>query len=276
MGRIYEYSYMKLYEPTDHLYDAWSPTYMGRRIIEPPRVSTIEFDICCFAPRAVEDLKEFLMLRSGILDFVVHGNIYGVLDVDLSVKSLPLAEDIIRFMDKKNREYEEEKEMAIYKDYLDLDRDFIISWSEAVLNGEIPICREIKAMLTNRAFAPMPKKVIFSGGKTIVIWGDGTKTIVSCMEGDEFDEYSGFCAAVVKKLYGSTTRAKKIMNKNKKVDEVKAIDDTTFEEIKGNLDKAIKAFANSEALMELATQISEIAAKSGITIDENLDEKDGE
>lgn len=55
------------------------------------------------------------------------------------------------------------------------------------------------------------KKVIFSGPKTIVLWGDGTKTIVSCGAGDTYDYYAGFCAAVVKKLFGSTTHAKKVL-----------------------------------------------------------------
>lgn len=53
------------------------------------------------------------------------------------------------------------------------------------------------------------KKVIFNGPKTIVIWADGSKTIASCGEGDEFDPYAGFCAAVTKKVFGSTNAAKK-------------------------------------------------------------------
>lgn len=48
---------------------------------------------------------------------------------------------------------------------------------------------------------PPVKKVIFSG----------PKTIVSCGAGDTYDYYTGFCAAVVKKLFGSTTHAKKVL-----------------------------------------------------------------
>lgn len=65
----------------------------------------------------------------------------------------------------------------------------------------------------HRTGVPPVKKVIFSGPKTIVLWADGTKTIVSCGEGDIYDHYSGFCAAVVKKLFGSTTHAKKVLGK---------------------------------------------------------------
>ena len=63
----------------------------------------------------------------------------------------------------------------------------------------------------HRAGIPPVKKVIFSGPKTVVLWGDGTKTIVSCGDADTYDYYAGFCAAVVKKLFGSTTHAKKVL-----------------------------------------------------------------
>lgn len=51
------------------------------------------------------------------------------------------------------------------------------------------------------------KQVIFSGPKTIVFWLDGTKTIVSCGEGDHNDPYAGFCAAVTKRVFGSTVKS---------------------------------------------------------------------
>lgn len=56
-----------------------------------------------------------------------------------------------------------------------------------------------------------PTKIIYSGPKTVVFWLDGTKTIVSLMEGQEYDEYTAYCAAVVKKLFGSTYKAKKFL-----------------------------------------------------------------
>ena len=58
----------------------------------------------------------------------------------------------------------------------------------------------------------MPERVIYSGPKTITIWPDGTKTIVSLMEGQEHDEYGAFCAAVVKKMFGATHKAKKFLD----------------------------------------------------------------
>ena len=60
---------------------------------------------------------------------------------------------------------------------------------------------------------PTPTKVIYNGNKTIVIWDDGDKTIVSCGDDEEFDNYTGFLAALAKKLYGSTSRAKKMVRR---------------------------------------------------------------
>lgn len=62
------------------------------------------------------------------------------------------------------------------------------------------------------------KKVIFSGPKTIILWKDGTKTITTCGEGDHYDKYVGFCTAVTKKMFGSTSKVKKILDKYVKED----------------------------------------------------------
>lgn len=60
------------------------------------------------------------------------------------------------------------------------------------------------------------KSVIFSGDKTIILWDDGTKTIVTCGEGDSFDPYAGFCAAVTKKVFSTTSCVKRIIKQNSK------------------------------------------------------------
>lgn len=54
-------------------------------------------------------------------------------------------------------------------------------------------------------------KVIFNPPATIVFWDDGTKTVVKCMDGQPFEKYAGFAAACMKKMFGSTSRAKAIM-----------------------------------------------------------------
>lgn len=44
-----------------------------------------------------------------------------------------------------------------------------------------------------------------------VYWADGEKTVVKCMDADTFDPMAGFCAALAKKVYGSTGTVKQII-----------------------------------------------------------------
>ena len=46
------------------------------------------------------------------------------------------------------------------------------------------------------------EKVIFNDPATIILWKDGTKTIVKCCEYDEYDPYVGVSMAINKKLLG--------------------------------------------------------------------------
>lgn len=55
-------------------------------------------------------------------------------------------------------------------------------------------------------------RVVFSGPATIVFWEDGTKTVVKCAKDQTCERYAGFIAACAKKMFGSTSRAKAIMN----------------------------------------------------------------
>ena len=49
---------------------------------------------------------------------------------------------------------------------------------------------------------PKIKKVIFNDPATIVLWDDGTKTVVKCSEGDTYSEWSGLAFCICKKLMG--------------------------------------------------------------------------
>lgn len=49
---------------------------------------------------------------------------------------------------------------------------------------------------------PLIKNVIFNDPATIVFWDDGTKTVVKCMEGKEFNTWDGLAMAICKKLFG--------------------------------------------------------------------------
>ena len=52
-------------------------------------------------------------------------------------------------------------------------------------------------------FWPEVKKVIFNDPATIVYWKDGTKTVVKCQNGDDFDPEKGFAMAFLKKCWGN-------------------------------------------------------------------------
>lgn len=46
------------------------------------------------------------------------------------------------------------------------------------------------------------RRVIFNDPYTIVLWKDGTKTIVKTSEGDNFDRFTGLALCVLKKEFG--------------------------------------------------------------------------
>lgn len=47
------------------------------------------------------------------------------------------------------------------------------------------------------------ERVIFNDPATIVFWNDGTKTVVKCAEGDEFDPEKGIAMCISKKIFGN-------------------------------------------------------------------------
>ena len=69
---------------------------------------------------------------------------------------------------------------------------------------------------------PEIKNVIFNDPATIVFWEDGTKTVVKCQDGDEFDPEKGLAMAITKKAYGNKgsycNKLKKWLPKEQPVD----------------------------------------------------------
>ena len=55
--------------------------------------------------------------------------------------------------------------------------------------------------------------VKFSGNRTIVFFGDGTKVVVKCQEGDTFDKEKGLAVACMKKLFDNTNVFNEVMRK---------------------------------------------------------------
>ena len=46
----------------------------------------------------------------------------------------------------------------------------------------------------------MVEKITYCGPATIVFWKDGTKTVIKCHEGDQFDEVTGFLLCCLRKM----------------------------------------------------------------------------
>lgn len=64
---------------------------------------------------------------------------------------------------------------------------------------------------------PIPKKVIFSGPATTIIWKDGTKTTVKCQEGDEWAPDVGIAMCYLKKMLGNKGNYNKIFYEARKL-----------------------------------------------------------
>lgn len=54
-------------------------------------------------------------------------------------------------------------------------------------------------------------RIVINPPALVVFWKDKTKTIVKCSEGETFNPYYGFCAALAKKVYGCNSRVNKIV-----------------------------------------------------------------
>lgn len=68
-----------------------------------------------------------------------------------------------------------------------------------------------REMMSNVTFAY--KKVIFNDPATIIIWADGTKTVVKCAEGESFDPVKGLAVAFMKHALGDGNVHNKIIRK---------------------------------------------------------------
>lgn len=71
---------------------------------------------------------------------------------------------------------------------------------------------EIKRHMVDASLKP--KKIIYNGPATIVLWADGTKTVVKCAKLDSQNVDTGFLWALAEKLYGSKSQVLKVIDKH--------------------------------------------------------------
>lgn len=57
------------------------------------------------------------------------------------------------------------------------------------------------------------KDVIFNNPATVVIWEDGTKTVVKCQEGDKYSEELGLAMCIAKKFFGNKGNFNEVFKK---------------------------------------------------------------
>lgn len=88
--------------------------------------------------------------------------------------------------------------------------DFYESKSVIFVGDSFSIKRILRDLYRSRSaegntlIMPSIDKVIFNEPATIILWDDGSKTVVKCTDGEEYDPAMGFAMAYVKKLYGNT------------------------------------------------------------------------
>lgn len=130
--------------------------------------------------------------------------------------------------------------------YTYLDTDEVRDSCKRVLNAGYRLKEYVLS-------CPIPdiKKVIFNDPATIVLWNDGTKTVVKA-HGEEFDPEKGLAMAIVKKLYGNKgnyfNKIKKWLPKEENDPEAKhATSVDKVEKALSKLDQAMGSIAKSAA-----------------------------
>lgn len=90
-------------------------------------------------------------------------------------------------------------------------------------------------------YIPKIKNVIFNEPATIIIWSDGTKTVVKCQEGEGYDPEKGMAMAISKKALGNKGNYCEVFKKWLPEEEVKEVNDGRVSS--KDLCKAIEEFA---------------------------------
>ena len=99
----------------------------------------------------------------------------------------------------------EEKEMIDYDKPLGKVTSWI--WDDSGSTIKVTLKSECSLMDWYRICGmnvPMIRDVIFNYPATIIIWGDGKKTVVKCSDNDEWDPEKGFMAAYLERFLGKT------------------------------------------------------------------------
>ena len=103
-------------------------------------------------------------------------------------------------------------------------------------NLEVNWC--LRASMIDSSKLPEIKDVIFNEPATIIIWKDGTKTVVKCQEGENYDPEKGMAMAISKKALGNKGNYCEVFKKWLPEEEVETERDpiSVFERFKKTMD----------------------------------------
>ena len=112
--------------------------------------------------------------------------------------------ELASILEQVKRKYNLKANLDAYKDY--------VRWYFKPNTTKLPeISMEAKdyknyirwCLEPNTTKLPEIKDVIFNEPATIIIWKDGTKTVVKCQEGEGYDSEKGMAMAISKKALGN-------------------------------------------------------------------------
>ena len=130
----------------------------------------------------------------------------------------PLGGNKIMFQPADTKEYPKDSLKLVPSSWINRDYSSYFKSMDTALNTKeyLDIAQK-EYMASNLAdyqtlmTSSLIKRVVFSDRKTIILWNDGSKTIVSCAEGEQLDPYMGFCAAFTKGFFGSKHQVEKMV-----------------------------------------------------------------
>lgn len=112
-----------------------------------------------------------------------------------------------------------------YNDYAEITcRVNPIDWYISLDEKNTNKWRHVNA--TRKYDRPHPKRVIFSGPATTILWKDGTKTTVKCSDEDVWEDEVGIAMCYLKKLLGNKGNYNNIFREAMKVAAVQEPKDT--------------------------------------------------
>ena len=98
---------------------------------------------------------------------------------------------------------------------LDLDSSYV--FDERGL--ELVKDNGVRTVLVSSVYTP--KRIYKGKGKTVVLWADGTKTIVKRAEGETDNDYAAFTAALAIKVFGTNSEVNRIVKRTEPAEKKK-------------------------------------------------------